>query len=421
MPLNKSTSEEAFHENVAELIKAGHSKEQALAISHKIQRGEDCGMDDISARKYDSNGWAEIKDNPISRTGVFPYLGKQIDASLDPEKIYMVYRPQEELSNQDTIDSFKLIPWVNLHPLKLLGPKEAGRMPAEEKGIEGVIGENVYFDGEFLRGNIKLFSDNLQDIVDSGEAAELSCGFGCKYKLSSGIFNGIQYDAIQHTIRGNHLASVPEGRMGPEVAVLDHLVFTFDAKDIQMPKNEEEMKKEKEAADKKARDESEKEEKEKKEAADKAAKDAEEKEEKEKKEAADKMAKDKEDEEKEEKKEAADRAAMDAQIKDLRSQVEALKSGGVKAILGEIAQRDALASKLSQFVGAFDCSDKTLAEVAAYGMEKLGLKAPKGHEQTALDAYFTNRKPHTQEIGFALDTGSVSNSNDAQDFYNKAG
>ena len=136
MPLNKSTSEEAFKSNVAELIKAGHDPKQAEAIAYKIKRGEDCGMD--SARKADANGWLEIKDNPISRVGVFPYLGKQIDPSLEPDKIYQVYRPAEELSNPETIESFKLLPWVDLHPSKLLGAKDAGRTPAENKGIEEV-------------------------------------------------------------------------------------------------------------------------------------------------------------------------------------------------------------------------------------------------------------------------------------------
>ena len=354
-----------------------------------------------SARKLDSNGWVEIKDNPISKVGVFPYLGKQIDPSLEPDKIYHVYRPAEELSNPETIESFKLLPWVDLHPSKLLGAKDAGRTPAEHKGIEGIIGENVFFDGEFLRGNIKILSDSLQDRIDSGEAEQLSAGYACQYKIQSGLFNGQVYDAIQHTIRGNHLALVPEGRMGPEVAVLDHLVFTFDAKDIPMPDNDEDKKKE--AADKAAKDAAEEKEKaEKAEAADKAAKDEWEKKEKEEKEAADKKAKDESEKEEEEKKKGMD--AMDAQIKSLTAQVEDLKSGGVKALLGEIAQRDMLASQISKFVGAFDCADKTLAEVAKYGVEKLGLKVPAGQEQTALDAYFVGRVPKSEETGYSFDS-----------------
>ena len=399
MTLNKSTSEEAFKEYVAELMRSGkHTKEQALAIAYEIKRGEDCGMDDLSARDYDANNWPEIKKNPISKVGVFPYLGRQIDPSLEPDQVYQVYRPAEELSNPETIDSFKLIPWVHLHPKKLLGDKDLGRMPAEAKGIEGVTGQDVVFEGDTLYSNLKLFSNDLQEIVDSGEANQLSLGYSCKYKIQSGLFNGKAYDAIQHTIRGNHLASVPEGRMGPEVAVLDHLVFTCDAKDITMPEETKEEKEKKEAADRKAKDAAEEEMKE-KEAKDKMAKDAAEEEEKKKeKEAADKAAQDAAEEEEKKKKDG-----MDASIASLRSEVETLKKGGIKAMLGEIAKRDALASQIAGFVGAFDAADKTLEEVAAYGIEKLGIKCPKGHEQTALDAYFIGRTPVSQEIGFALD------------------
>ena len=142
MPLNHETSETAFNENVAEMIRAGHPREQALAAAYKIKRGND----ELSARDYDVNAWPEIKNNPLSKVGVFPYLGKQIDPSFPPDQIVYVYRPEEELSNPACIDSFKLVPWVDEHPDKLLGSESAGREPAERKGIEGVTGEDVYFD-----------------------------------------------------------------------------------------------------------------------------------------------------------------------------------------------------------------------------------------------------------------------------------
>jgi hypothetical protein len=38
MPLIQSDSQEAFEKNVAEMIKAGHSRDQALAAAYEIQR-----------------------------------------------------------------------------------------------------------------------------------------------------------------------------------------------------------------------------------------------------------------------------------------------------------------------------------------------------------------------------------------------
>ena len=43
MPLNKSTSEAAFKSNVAEMIRAGHPRDQALAAAYRVQRGHAAG------------------------------------------------------------------------------------------------------------------------------------------------------------------------------------------------------------------------------------------------------------------------------------------------------------------------------------------------------------------------------------------
>lgn len=385
-----------------------------------------------SARQIDHNGFIEIKDNPISKSGIFQYLGKHIDSSLDPETIYNVYRPSEELSNPETINSFRLVPWVDIHPNQLMGANMPDRITSEEKPIKGVTGEDIYFKGDTLYSNLKLFSEDLGDIIDSGERRELSVGYGCTFELSSGIFEGVPYTAIQRNIRGNHLAAVSEGRAGPDVAVLDHLVFTFDAKDITMAKEEEKkeltadevtnwikengpkMSKMKDAISKYFANDASKEEKEKKEADDKSAKDKaakDESEEEEKKKAddaakcaADKKAKDEEESEKKES-EAKDKA-MDAKLTAITGELEALKKGTVKALLGHVKQRDQLASRISQFVGSFDHSDMTVEEVAVYGAEKLGLKPPKGSEIVALDAYLTNRPIPTEDFGFALDAGT---------------
>ena len=101
----------------------------------------------MTARVTDANGWYEVDRNPISKAGVFPYRGASIDPSgkfgLDPNAVYQVYRPAEELNNPETIESFKLLPWVDGH--EVLGNNSDFLTPAERKGIEGVIGEKVYF------------------------------------------------------------------------------------------------------------------------------------------------------------------------------------------------------------------------------------------------------------------------------------
>ncbi len=185
---------------------------------------------DKSARVEDINGWPEIKDNPLSKEGVFEYRGSQIPGAPDKDKLYRVYRSASELSSPETIESFKLIPWIDNHVM--LGREQDGLTRPEQKGIQGVIGQDVYFKDGTLYGNLKLFSSAMKDMIEAGKK-ELSCGYRCTYDWTPGTWNGQHYDAVQREIRGNHLALVKRGRMGPDVAVLDHsdtsLPFVCDA------------------------------------------------------------------------------------------------------------------------------------------------------------------------------------------------
>ena len=369
-----------------------------------------------SSRQIDNNGWFEVKNNPLSRVGVFPYSGKSIGAP-DPDKIYHVYRPEEELSDPACIESFKLLPWIDEHAM--LGPAATGLTSPEAKGVQGVTGEEIYFADGTLYGNLKLFSDNMQSLIDDFGKRELSMGYRCKYEFSPGIWNGQRYDAIQRTIRGNHVALVAEGRMGPSVAVLDHFKFTLDAKEFAkmpdenkdgaeakkgmsieeltsaledlMPKVEKLMaamnskgsSAEASGVTESATDA------ESDEAKAKAAKDAEECKAKEMKDAEEKAKADGE------KKEGMD--AMDKRL-------AKLEKGGIKALLGEVSRRDQLAKQLSEHVGTFDHAEMTLDEVAAYGVEKLKIKCDKGTEAAVLAGFLHNRSPN--RTGFAMDSSN---------------
>jgi hypothetical protein len=354
----------------------------------------------MTKRISDLNGWFEVKDNPLSKVGVFPYLGSTIGAD-EPDRIYNVYRPEEELSSPECLDSFKLVPLIDDH--EMLGSSAEGLTPAEEYGVHGVIGESVKFENGTLMANLKIFSDRLAQLIQDGKK-ELSCGYRCVYEMVSGTFNGKPYDAVQRNIRGNHLALVSEGRMGPSVAVLDHFKFTLDSKELQKMTDKKVDDKggaptlesldarltaldtaiAKIAKAVTAKDENLVNPNDKGTAID-------EEEEMKKKEAADKAAKDAAEEEEKKKKEAEDKKGMDAKLAQALDKISALEKNGMKALMGEIAKRDALASSLSNHIGAFDHADKTYDEVAQYGVEKLGIKCDKGQEAAVLNGFLHNR------------------------------
>jgi hypothetical protein len=417
MPLKPGSSEKTISHNIERLIGEGYEPKEAQAIAYSNARRT--GKDAISARSYDVNGWAEIPDNPISKVGVFEYLGSQISPELQPDKIYKVYRPAEELSHPETINSFRLLPWIDEHVM--LGSQDSGLTPAEQKGIHGIIGEDVYFDDDgYLRGNLKVFSDKLANLIDEGKK-ELSIGYRCLYDIESGVYNGEHYDAIQRNIRGNHIALVDEGRSGADVSVLDHFKFTLDSRSIViMPKDvkDEDMKKPegdqvkdegeitlqslfdmikalaekvakldeakgeiKAEGESEAEGEDEDDNNSREDFVDKAEPTDNEGE-------GDKDKSDPDADKPEEKK----ANGMDARVKTLTREINELKKSGTKVLLREISRRDALASKLSEHIGTFDHKEKTLDEVARYGVQKLGLQCKPGHEESVLAGFLAGRR-----------------------------
>lgn len=382
----------------------------------------------MSARVLDTNGWFEVKGNPLSKVGVFDYTGASIGAP-EPSRIYKVYRPAEELADPECIASFRLLPWVDEHHMLGDGP---GYMPAEQKGVQGVIGEDVYFDeaAGVLRGNIKVFSKSLAAAINKNKP-ELSCGYRCVYDFTPGEWNGVKYDVVQRKMRGNHLASVKEGRMGPDVAVLDHLSFAVDGKLELEPVLTDQEKatlaallakltpEEKAALLKPA--EAEQTDEDPAAAADegepsdeeKAAADAE---------AAAKAA-DEEAKAAEAAKatDAADKraAAQDAKITALELRLAAMDAArtdkaapamDAKAVFAAVAVRDRLAARVKPFIGAFDHAEMTGDELARYALDKLQVKnVPAGQEMTALDAYLAGRNPPAPAAATGQDGKTAAN------------
>ena len=177
-------------------------------------------------KQVDHNQFWLIKDNPITKAGVFPYFGRQISPSLEPDKIYQVYRPAGEIKK--AADTFKLVPLVDDHTM--LGP---GFTPAEEKGVHGVLGEDIKEKDGTLYADVKIFSEQLKREIQDGKK-ELSLGYFCRYDLTPGQYNGMHYDAVQKDLKGNHIALVDNGRMGHNVRVMDSMAF--DAMDLDTEK-----------------------------------------------------------------------------------------------------------------------------------------------------------------------------------------
>lgn len=383
----------------------------------------------MTNRQYDINGYFEVKGNPLSKVGVFDYLGADIPGAPKQDEIYKVLRPEEELSDPECIASFNKIPIIDNHVM--LGEDYT---PPEDKGVEGTTGDIIFYESPFLKGDIKIFSTSLKEKIEQGKT-ELSCGYRCVYEYSPGEWNGQKYDYIQRKIRGNHIALVKQGRMGADVAVLDsaialdHYKITLDEGFTQMtePVKENEVAKvtdmtPEEKAARIAELEAELQALKADPATDKdpevkdPAKDAEPEK---TAETATQVAQQAEQvsqvaeavaEQAEQTSEQAQaiaaaidpekiNAAMDAKIKEEVQKV-------VKAREKDLTDKNALYDKVSPIVGAFDHSVMSSSDLAAYACKKLGMSIEKGQEKAALNGFLAAYKA-PKESAVAQDGGAT--------------
>lgn len=172
----------------------------------------------------DDNGFWIIKKNPISKEGVFPYLGHTISADCEPNKVYKVYRSGETL--KESVPTWDNPPKPFIEDHEMLGE---GFTAVDDRHVQGVISNPVYEDG-VLYADIAVYSESLKESIENGKK-ELSLGYFCKYRKESGVFDGEEYDYVQEDMVGNHIALVDAGRCGSDVKVFDSRC-TMDKLDI---------------------------------------------------------------------------------------------------------------------------------------------------------------------------------------------
>lgn len=327
----------------------------------------------MSKRVVDINGWITIKDNPILKAGIFPYLGSEIGQG-EPSRVYNVLRSEEELSKPETIKSFELVPLINEH--FVLG--ELGT-DTDDKPIDGIVGESIYFEAPYLKSNIKVFGKHIKKLIEIGKI-ELSAGYSCKYIP---VENNPDYDFIQIDIRANHLALVEAGRNGSDVAVQDALKFTLDSKELLMNLEDilaqisalsDEDKAKLLATLKPAEDEN--------------------------TEVAKEVAKD------EDKEVATDTENTEvAKDEEKAVDVEAIKQEAVKEVMSELAEVKEIANDLTEVIGEIPpVAMDSKAKLVAYGLDKLKIKAKKGEELATLRGYLQHKRADKYEPIVAQDS-----------------
>lgn len=382
-------------------------------------------------KQVDISGFWLIENNPLSKAGVFPYLGKQIDDKLEPNKIYNVYRPIEEITKAETVASFNAVPLIDEHEMIGEGFTEYDKRPA------GGVVFNTKADGDRLVGDIKIFSEKLKKEIESGKK-ELSMGYLCKYEPCRGVFDGKVYDFIQKDLKGNHVALVNKGRMGSDVRVYDQKI-TFDCLEIKemAEVKDENVDKRKGISEIEAmlyeakkdpakltdelirtiagkveknsynKSEANTADDEKKEAKD-DCKGKDDGEEVKKQEDAEVKAEEPKENEVTPVKEKAEEKEPEKKEEKSEEKSEDKKAGdSMQEVFKMIAERDALVNKVKPLIGAFDCAEMTVDDVAKYSVEKLGIACDSGEEVAVLKGYLQAKQP--EKMAYSMDADVTGN------------
>lgn len=155
-------------------------------------------------------GYLVCKEVPIARIGTQEYRGMEFGGE-NPEKIYVVKRPEEEVFSKAALASFEGKPVVDEHPSEDVTPENIGRYIKgtcrDVRRGEGTLSDCVIAD-------LIIYDKDLIQKIENGKR-DISCGYDCLWEPED------DDTYVQREIRGNHVAVVEKGRAGHKVSIRD--------------------------------------------------------------------------------------------------------------------------------------------------------------------------------------------------------
>lgn len=152
-------------------------------------------------------GYLICHDVPLARIGAMEYLAGELHMPGPAERIIRVNRYEDEVFAPAAMASFEGKDVTAGHPPENL---TAETYAAYSKGHV----ENVRQEGDFLLGDLHIKDPLLRSDVENGIVREVSAGYTAEF-----VPDGKDWQQIN--IRGNHVAVVPRGRAGHDVAIKD--------------------------------------------------------------------------------------------------------------------------------------------------------------------------------------------------------
>ena len=213
MPLKEGESQKVISSNIKELVEAGHSQEQAVAIAMKQAKDEE-GAPRYYGEQISENmiktpeGYLVCLNVVIATPDPMEYNNSDVGLETDSERV-MISNPWDELSSPSTIASFEAKPVTAGHPEEKL-------LDADSATFETVgLCVNVRTDNEnkVIIADLVIISNEAINAISNG-IKEVSCGYSSVSIADNGDGTGERIGII-----GNHVAIVPKGRCGSQCSI----------------------------------------------------------------------------------------------------------------------------------------------------------------------------------------------------------
>lgn len=168
-----------------------------------------------SQRVYTDEGFLRVPGK-AARTGIQEYLASELGLKdRAPNDIIRVYRPAEEVFNDESLQSYLGADVTNNHPSTLVN---ASTYRNTSVGVVTSVGRQ---DGDFVIVDMVIKDKDAIKAVETGKC-ELSAGYTAVYDNTPGTTpEGEPYDFRQTRIKINHVAIVDRARAGAMARIFD--------------------------------------------------------------------------------------------------------------------------------------------------------------------------------------------------------
>lgn len=225
MPLQAGSTHQIIAANIAELIRAGHTPEQAAAIAYEHAGTSNADANSRASRYFTAadlsenismtpEGFLICKDVPIARAGELSYHPSEtpITPGVGPT---IITRSLEDIQNPLTLASFEGMAITVEHPAD-------GEFVTPQTWNDLAVGTVINVragtgdDADKMMSDLLVMEAEAIAAVRSKQLRQVSCGYEAEF-IEESPGRGRQVN-----IRGNHVALVPQGRCGAECAIFDH-------------------------------------------------------------------------------------------------------------------------------------------------------------------------------------------------------